>query len=130
MIYLDTHVVAWLYDGRLDLLPIGARDLIETQELLISPMVGLELQLLNERGRFKPRVGEVLSALSTELGLTVCDLAFPLVAARARDASWTRDPFDRVIVAQAQVRSAPLLTSDHHILEHYESAIWGPPPAT
>ena len=68
------------------------------------------------------------SLLSDEIGLTVCDLAFALVAARARDERWTRDPFDRLIVAQAQVRGAPLLTRDDHIHRHYARAIWDAAP--
>jgi PIN domain nuclease of toxin-antitoxin system len=130
MIYLDTHLVAWLYQGEVQRIPGEARAVLESEELLISPMVGLELQLLNERGRFKAPVTEVLQALSTEIGLTVCDLAFPLVAARAREASWTRDPFDRLIVAQAQVRGAPLLTRDRHIRAHYARAIWDTAPSS
>jgi PIN domain nuclease of toxin-antitoxin system len=125
MIYLDTHLVAWLYQGEIDSVPGVARGLLESEDLLISPMVGLELQLLNERGRFKPRVADVLQALSAEIGLTVCDLSFSLVASRAREARWTRDPFDRLIVAQAQARGAPLLTRDRHIRKHYARAIWG-----
>jgi PIN domain nuclease of toxin-antitoxin system len=124
MIYLDTHVVAWLYQGQLDLIPAEAHTALEIEDLLISPMVALELQLLNERGRFKPAVAEVLTALAFEIGLVECDLAFGLVAARARHERWTRDPFDRLIVAQAQVRSAPLLTCDRRIREHYPRAFW------
>lgn len=124
MIYLDTHVVLWMYEGRLDLFPTGARASLETEQLVMSPMVGLELQFLFERGRMKPTVAEVLSALSTETGLTVCDLAFPLVASRARDERWTRDPFDRLIVAQAAVRGAPLLTRDAGMQAHYARAVW------
>jgi PIN domain nuclease of toxin-antitoxin system len=129
VIYLDTHVLAWLFAGRLDRLSAQALDLIENERLLISPIVGLELQFLFERGRASQPASEVLSALSTETGLTVCELAFPLVASRARDERWTRDPFDRLIVAQAQVRGAPLLTRDDHIHRHYPRAIWDAAPA-
>jgi PIN domain nuclease of toxin-antitoxin system len=129
VIYLDTHVLVWLFSGAIDELSTAARDLVHTERLLVSPIVGLELQLLFERGRAKESAAEVLSALSTEIGLTVCDLAFPLVAARARDESWTRDPFDRLIVAQAQVRGAPLLTRDDRIRAHYAAAVWDTPPA-
>lgn len=128
MIYLDTHVVAWLYDGNLAIFPPAARTLLEAEELLISPMVGLELELLFERGRAAEPSGQVLSAISAEFGLTVCDLAFPLVAARARDENWTRDPFDRLIVAQAQVRGATLLSRDARVRAHYARAVWDTPP--
>jgi PIN domain nuclease of toxin-antitoxin system len=38
--------------------------------------------------------------------------------------SWTRDPFDRLIVAQAAVRDAPLLTKDRAIRRRYRAAVW------
>ena len=38
--------------------------------------------------------------------------------------SWTRDPFDRMIVAQAALREAPLLTKDRVLHEHYDRAVW------
>ena len=127
MIYLDTHVLALLYAGRQDDLPAPARTAVEGHDLLISPMVGLELQLLFERGRTLVAPGIVLEALSAEIGLAICDLEFSLVAARARELSWTRDPFDRVIVAHAMVRGAPLVTRDRLIRERYEQAIWERP---
>jgi PIN domain nuclease of toxin-antitoxin system len=130
VIYLDTHVLVWLFSGAANELSSTARALIDAEQLLVSPIVGLELQLLYERGRAKQSAAEVLSTLSTDVGLTVCDLAFPLVAARARDERWTRDPFDRLIVAQAQVRGAPLLTRDDRIREHYERAVWDVAPPT
>jgi len=40
------------------------------------------------------------------------------------DFSWTRDPFDRIIVANAAVNHNILVTKDQNILENYEKAIW------
>ena len=49
MIYLDTHVVLWLYFRKGDGLSSNARYLIEYEpEILISPMVLLELDYLFE----------------------------------------------------------------------------------
>jgi PIN domain nuclease of toxin-antitoxin system len=129
LIYLDTHVLGLLYAGRLESLPASARLAIESEDLLVSPMVGLELQFLFERGRSQQPAAEVLGALAIEIGVKVCDLSFPLVAARARDLAWTRDPFDRMIVAQAIIRGAPLLTRDRQIREHYADAVWDAPPS-
>jgi len=129
VIYLDTHVVVWLFLGDLAIFPKATRLLLESEQLLVSPMVGLELQLLFERGRAREPAGRVLSSVSAETGLVVCDLPFPAIAVRAHDEQWTRDPFDRLIVAQAQVRGAPLLTRDRHIHDHYPRAVWDAPPA-
>jgi PIN domain nuclease of toxin-antitoxin system len=124
VIYLDTHVVVWLYAGDLELVPQGVRDLLEGEELVISPMVELELQYLYESGRTTQPARVVVDALDEEIGLARCGLPFGQVIAAALDQSWTRDPFDRVIVAQARARRLPLLTRDQTIRDHYREAIW------
>jgi len=40
--YLDTHAVAWLYEGQLKKFPQKLRIMMARSELLISPMVVLE----------------------------------------------------------------------------------------
>ncbi|MGH7354836.1 MAG: type II toxin-antitoxin system VapC family toxin [Candidatus Rokuibacteriota bacterium] len=125
LIYADTHVVAWLYAGRTDLIPSRARALIEDQPLLVSPMVALELEYLFETGRTSEPARSVIQALGRALGLRLCDLPFADVAGAAVRQSWTRDPFDRIIVAQAALRRAPLITRDADIRAHYPRALWG-----
>ena len=124
LIYLDTHVVAWLYAGRVDLLSRKAHDLIDREGLLVSPMVALELQYLFEVGKTSEEASTVLDALRNSLGLEICRTGFHQVAANAVTLSWTRDPFDRLIVAQAAHRRASLVTRDETILENYPQAIW------
>lgn len=76
LIYLDTHVAAWMYAGRTDLLPAGVQSLLEEHDLLISPAVELELQYLFEvQGTAEPAAA-VVAALEREVGLAVCDLPF------------------------------------------------------
>lgn len=83
MIHLDTHVVAWLYAGRTDILAIAARQAIEEHELRVSPMVVLELQYLFEIRRTTAPAEKVLEALGREIGLEICDLPFGQVAQAA-----------------------------------------------
>jgi PIN domain nuclease of toxin-antitoxin system len=125
LIYADTHVVAWLYAGRADLIPARARALLEDSPVLVSPMVALELEYLFETGRTRDPARTVLQALGGDIGLRLCDLPFPDVVRVAIRQSWTRDPFDRVIVAQAAARRAPLVTGDADIRAHYDRALWG-----
>jgi PIN domain nuclease of toxin-antitoxin system len=124
VIYLDTHVVVWLYAGDLELLPQEVRELLEGEELVISPMVELELQYLYESGRTTQPGRVVVDTLDEEIGLARCGLPFGQVIAAALNQDWTRDPFDRVIVAQARARRLPLLTRDQTIRDHYREAIW------
>ena len=51
MMYLDTHVVAWLFAGLRDRFPGRAQERLEAEDLAISPIVKLELQYLFEVGR-------------------------------------------------------------------------------
>jgi len=124
VIYLDTHVVAWLYAGLPDLLSAPARDLLETGELLISPMVLLELEYLYETERTTVEGAKVFTDLQAAIGLQLCNKEFPVVVAAAAALRWTRDPFDRLIVAQAAVNDDTLITKDRTILAHYPRALW------
>jgi PIN domain nuclease of toxin-antitoxin system len=80
VIYLDTHVVVWLYAG-------------------------------------EHKCGRRRSSRSSRnlLGLSICDLPFAEVSITSLQQKWTRDPFDRLIVAQALARGARLITKDRFI---------------
>ena len=124
MTYLDTHVVAWLDGGRLDLLTDPVRRVLRDDELVISPMVRLELQFLYEIGRVATPAGAVVAELARAIGLTLCPQSFAAVIERAEAQAWTRDPFDRIIVAQAALRRSRLVTKDETIRAQYRHAVW------
>ncbi|MCG8527919.1 MAG: PIN domain-containing protein [Opitutales bacterium] len=125
MVYLDTHVVVWLYAGQVDLLSGLAKDSIDSENLLISPMVGLELQFLSEIGRIKVNSEEIVNDLSMRIGLRYCELPFTSVVTKSLNQHWTRDPFDRIIVAQASLqKESVLLTKDSLIQKNYLKARW------
>lgn len=124
MTHLDTHVFVWLYAGEVDRLSTRAQELLRTEALAISPMVLLEARYLREIGRITPDPAEMLAALEAALGLEVSATAFADVAREAIRQDWTRDPFDRLITAQALVEDAWLLTRDDHIQEHCSLAVW------
>ncbi len=124
LIYLDTHVVAWLYAGATrKLSPIAKRE-IEHGELRIAPIVQLELEYLFELQRVRERAAPVLATLADRMGLSICDRHPAHVVARACELSWTRDVFDRMIVAQASINADTLLSADEAIRAHYPKARW------
>ena len=124
MIYLDTHIAVRLYEGDpSDLTPAARNKLGRDDDLRISPFVQLEMEYLHEIKRLRASATRIVSALEVEIGLRVCDTAFPLVVRQALEEYWTRDPFDRVIVAQARLHQAALITLDRHILGHYSHAL-------
>jgi PIN domain nuclease of toxin-antitoxin system len=117
-------VLVRLFLAQVDKLSRAARDTIERSELRVSPVAMLELEFLHEIGRLEPRASEVVSELSAEIGVRLCDQPFPQVATAALDERWSRDPFDRLIVAQAKVNNASLVTKDETIRAHYKLAVW------
>ena len=124
MIYLDTHVVAFLYEDAGASLPPLSRSLITENELLLSPMVMIELQFLFEIGRLTVPPAAIIGAMQRAAPLRFCDLPFEDVARAALRESWTRDPFDRIIVAHARLREATLITKDRAIRRQYDRALW------
>ena len=124
MILLDTHVVAWLFAGRIDLLSARARSLIEQPDLMISPIVILELQCLFEIGRTTLPGRTVVEDLQQRIGLEVSTTPFSAVVLAAEQQGWTRDPFDRLIVGHAAAEQATLVTKDATIQSHYPAAAW------
>jgi PIN domain nuclease of toxin-antitoxin system len=124
MTFLDTHAVAWLYAGEIERFTDGGRRRIEEDDLVVSPMVELELQYLRETGRLTVDAAGIVDFLARSIGLRVDDEAFPDVVRESLIQSWARDPFDRLIAAQAALRAAPLLTKDRTIRRHYPRAVW------
>ena len=124
MIYLDTHVVVWLYAGEHGRLARTGRLLVETHPLLVSPVLLLELALLEETGRIEAGAQAIFTELEASVGLSLCDLPFADVVAASLQQSWTRDPFDRLIVGQAISRGAKLVTKDRLIRRHFKDAVW------
>ena len=124
MIYLDTHVVVWLYQKDRSRFPPAALALIDREELSISPMVGLELEFLFEIDRIHERAEIILEYLRNRIELTICENLFSDIMKKAASMKWTRGPFDRIISAQAALHNSILITKDQRIRKHYPKASW------
>ena len=122
--YLDTHVVVWLYAKDAERISPRARELIEHHDLLLSPMVLLELEYLFKTGKTTAKALEIYDYLRETIQIEVCNKSFATVARRSIGIKWTRDPFDRLITAQAAIDESLLLTRDDTIHSHYPAAIW------
>ena len=122
--YLDTHVVIWLYQKDEERISSLARELIESRDLLVSPMVLLELEYLFETGKTKADAAEIYDYLHDTLQIDVCSKPFGAVVKKAIGMKWTRDPFDRLITAQAALGESTLLTKDDTIRTNYANAVW------
>ncbi|MBK6764198.1 MAG: PIN domain nuclease [Micrococcales bacterium] len=124
VIMLDTHVAVWLHTNAISNLSQRGLSAIETNDLVVSPAVELELAYLHEVGRTAGPASEVLGFLGSTLGLTVAQIGFGPLCALAVGLTWTRDPFDRLLAAHAVAADLPLLTKDRSLRQHLELAFW------
>jgi PIN domain nuclease of toxin-antitoxin system len=114
MILLDTNALIWLEQGH-----TRTRSLARSRRrLYISPASLLELRFLEEAGRIRLK-NATISDVTHRDDLWVLD--DPPAAEwfeEALDLGWTRDPFDRLIVAHARLRGWPLATADRTLSQH------------
>jgi PIN domain nuclease of toxin-antitoxin system len=122
--FLDTHAAIFLWEGRGELFGSGSRELLERAVLLASPMVRLEMGFLREVGKLRVEPDQILGALTADYGVTVTADPMDRLVPLAMPLSWTRDPFDRLLVATALLHEAPLITRDARIQEHFAGAVW------
>jgi PIN domain nuclease of toxin-antitoxin system len=122
--YVDTHVLVWIGRGETDKISAAAQRALDDYDLLVSPAAVLEFEFLHEIGRLRASAEKMIALLESEIAIRVCDLPFRDVVNQTLKERWTRDPFDRLIVANAKAAGAPLVTKDERIRKHYPRAIW------
>lgn len=123
-LHLDTHAVVWLHQGALDKFTKRGLEALEAHALVYCPVVALELQFLREIGRLRIAPEQILGDLRKDIGLEANPLEYLRVVWAACREGWTRDPFDRQIVAQARLDNSPLLSRDRVIRENYAATLW------
>ncbi|MEA5625732.1 type II toxin-antitoxin system VapC family toxin [Nostoc sp. UHCC 0251] len=101
-----------------------AKTLINDNDVYISPIVRLELQYLYEIKRLKDKPDVIIPNLSEEIGLKICNQNFNDIISTSLTITWTRDPFDRIITANALLNNNILLSKDENILNNYLYAKW------
>jgi PIN domain nuclease of toxin-antitoxin system len=118
VILLDTNALVWLDQGhRRARVLVGAR-----RRLYVSPASLLEVQFLIEAGRARLRAGFSVAGLADDERWLLDDPPAATWFDRALVLSWTRDPFDRLLVAHAALRGWRLATGDRDLIERLGAA--------
>jgi len=124
VIYLDTHIVVWLYAGLTDKFTDIAKNAIDGCDVLISQFIRLELQYLFEITRIKVKPETIVKDLSRAINLKVTNYPLDRIIEEALKIDWTRDVFDRLLVAEAVARGSGFITADKTLLSNLGLAIW------
>jgi PIN domain nuclease of toxin-antitoxin system len=122
--FLDTHAAVLLYAGEIDTFGARSKALMERSALFVSPFVRLELKMLYEIGRIKEPSDSILGALEREIGVSASRDTTEEVVGYAPELDWTRDPFDRLLVATALLHKSPIISRDRRIQDNYPNAVW------
>ena len=116
VILLDTNALLWLERGHPRSRPLAKW----ADRLYVSPASLLELQFLVECDRIRMQSGVGVGDLADDPRWLVDDPPSAAWFERARELSWTRDPFDRLLVAHAAARGWRFATGDGHVIEHLD----------
>jgi len=123
VIMLDTHIAVALYEGRTGGLQPATKRALDREAASISPAVLLELELLHEIGRLRIGAQPIARHLDEHLSIRVAGERFAAVSVQPLALAFTRDPFDRLIVAHAALLRAPLVSQDVHLRRYYASTL-------
>jgi PIN domain nuclease of toxin-antitoxin system len=117
---LDTHVLLWWLAGS-SRLPQGARSAIGgSPAVYVSAATAWEIAIKTSQGKldFPASLGEQL----LQNQFQPLPISIPHAMAAAALPLHHRDPFDRMLIAQARMESLTLLTSDAR-LKAYDAAV-------
>ena len=112
MILLDTNAVLWAHLGRPRARPLQRH----RGSLRVSPATVLELQFLVESGRIRALDTSAIDDVVTDDRWKLDEAPSGAWFREAGRIGWTRDPFDRLIVAHALLRGWTLATGDSALL--------------
>ncbi len=124
---LDTHTFLWASSNPAQL-GVRARELFDDPacQLLLSAGSVWEIAIKTQAGKL--RLPTDLSAfLATQRrALRLADLPISLEHASAISTlpMLHKDPFDRILIAQAQLESVPIITGDPQIARYPVQVIW------
>jgi PIN domain nuclease of toxin-antitoxin system len=122
---LDTHSFLWWVadDERL---PARARDSIAGGEVLFSAASGWELAIKSSLGRIEVprRIGQWVSRQISVNGFEVLPVHLRHAWRVAELPDHHRDPFDRMLVAQAMEEGLALVSGDRRLSAYDVEIVW------
>lgn len=120
-VLLDTHILIWILTGARQIKNLAW--VAESGQWTLSPLSLLETKFLLEKGKVDVELASLLEDLKRDERFKIDTVSLDNLCQAALDLSWTRDPFDRLLVAHSIVRGIPLGTCDLNIRKNYSNVL-------
>jgi PIN domain nuclease of toxin-antitoxin system len=124
-VLLDTHALVWWVEGREKLSKL-ARETIEDPEtvVLVSAASAWELAIKSRLGKFKSReLAEGLDEQILEEGFVALSISIQHALHAGGLGSSHKDPFDRMLIAQAEIEGVPVISKDT-AFDNFVRRVW------
>ncbi len=119
---LDTHIALWLVTDAMQLSPEARRAIVSAEAVHVSVVSIWELAIKHSTGKFETPAERVRFRFE-EAGLLLLPVT-PEHAITVDRLPWHhRDPFDRMLVAQALCEPLRLLTHDARLAAYSDTVI-------
>jgi PIN domain nuclease of toxin-antitoxin system len=123
---LDTHIWIWLLEDPSKIAPPAMRQLEMADTLTLSAASIWEIALKTELGKLSMKASP--EAVRDEILHAMYASELPIQSAHALDAARLpklhKDPFDRILIAQARVEHLVLVTADEAIRQYGGAVLW------
>lgn len=125
-VLIDTHTLVWWLEGR-EKLSLNARKIIEDSEtaVLVSAASAWELAIKVRLGKF--RWPELIHGLDREIqeeGFVELPVSIEHALRAGSLTGSHRDPFDRMLIAQAQSENVPVVSADRCFDDYGVRRLW------
>jgi PIN domain nuclease of toxin-antitoxin system len=121
---LDTHVAVWLLLGQRARVSADAVDALENPENEVALSAASVWEIAIKRSLGKVTLPDGWTAALQRLRFDPMPVTAIHAAAVERLPWHHRDPFDRLLVAQASVEDCALVTSDHRLCKYEIEILW------
>lgn len=125
MYLLDTHALLWFLNDD-PKLPAGTKKLIETaQQVYVSIGTFWEMSIKDSIGKLSlPAPISDVMADCEKLGFSVLPIKAAHLAKLKSLPPIHKDPFDRLLICQAEAEAMTLITVDENIVKYDVRTVW------
>jgi PIN domain nuclease of toxin-antitoxin system len=117
----DTHILIWLNSGDSRITKAVLARLRDADSVMYSAASAWEIAIKQSAGKLQP--AQPLSAYARKAGITELPVTTRHAEIAGKLPLHHRDPFDRMLVAQAIAEELTLVTADRR-LKDYDVPIW------